>query len=228
MGCINIREGDAVVSIIKLDSCGTQVIGAGGALVLNTISEFSYEEQIQEGDEVTEKNFGGRKIASDVGCDELTSIAVSLTALGLNPVMDSLLLGSTLKTVDTTVSGFGRKDLVCAQNVAIEVLMKLDTDACSGSGAAPVAGWLFPLVKNWKPTGGLTLNGNDFVKPPYAGKGFTNPLLFGTGGSPVSSTALEKWETVITDNEWFAFHVFDGATTTLPTASCDPVALVAA
>ena len=46
-------------------------------------------------------------------------------------------MGSTLYTNAGDVVGFGRVDLSSTSNVAIEVLLKLDADACSGGGTAP-------------------------------------------------------------------------------------------
>jgi len=224
MPCINVREGDGVVSVISLDGCGAPSPGAAGLLAMDNISEVSFEDQVTEGDEVTERNFGGRKCYSDVGCDEISSITVGLTSCGINPALDATLIGSSSKVAQGAVRGYGRKDLSCNQNVAIEVLMRLDTDACEGSGEAPIAGWLFPLVKNWKPNQGTTLNGSDLVKPAYGGKGFKNASIFSTLVGP-----LAKWADILdASNEWYAFYIFDGAEVQLPTVSCDPLALTTA
>jgi hypothetical protein len=226
MACINVREGDGVVIIYDLDECGAPETGAGNKLVLSNISEFTFEEQINEGDEITERNFGGRKCYTDVGFDEIQSVNVSLTSCGINPALDQFLMGSTPYLDGSRVAGYGRKDLVSGStNVAIEVLIKLDADACDGGGSAPVAGWFFPLVKNWKPTGGFTLNGTDLVKPAYSGKGSKNPSIF--TDSPYD---LDRWELILTEGtsttdtaaEWYGFYIFDDITT-LPTADCDPV-----
>ena len=188
MACINVREGEGVVIIYDLDECGAPDTGAGKKLILSTISEFGFEDQIEEGDEVTERNFAGRKCYTDTGQDEITRINVNLTSCGISPALDSFLMGSTLYTDS---KGYGRTDLSDGTtNVAVEVLIKLDASACDGGGGAPVAGWFFPLVKNWAPTGGATLNGSDLVKPQYAGKGFKNANIF--DGSPFDPTLIAK------------------------------------
>lgn len=229
MPCINVREGDGVVIVYDLDDCGAPGVATGGKLVMSNVSEVTWEDQIDEGDQVTERNFGGRKCYTDVGADEISSVNLTITSCGINPALDSFLMGSTLKTRTSQVVGFGRTDLKSTANVAIEVLIKLDADACDGGGAAPVAGWFFPMVKNWKPNGGTTLNGSDLVKPQYQGKGFKNKNVF--DGSP---SDLSKWESVMvvddTDatNEWYSFYIFDGSTTTIPTASCEPTTFTGA
>lgn len=222
MTCINVREGEGIVSIVTLDACGAPILGEGRLLQLSNISEFSFEDQIDEGDTITEKNFGGRKCYTDVGCDTISSIMLDMTSCGINPALDAFLTGSDIKlNIDDVVSGFSRIELDCAQNVAVEVLMQLDTDACTTGGEAPVAGWLFPLVKNWKPNGGTTLNGSDLVKPPYNGKGFKNPNLFDTIVTP-----LAKWTDVLNEaTDWYSFYIFDGADVVMPSADCDPVTL---
>jgi hypothetical protein len=213
-----VREGDGVVIVYDLDECGAPETGAGNKLVLSNISEISWEEQIDEGDEVTERNFGGQKCYSDTGQDEITYVNVNVTSCGINPALDSFLMGSTLHTDGGDVVGYSRVDLAAGStNVAIEVLMKLDTDACTGGGTAPVAGWFFPLVKNWRPSGATTLNGSDLVKPQYAGKGYKNEQVF--DGSPYD---LDRWETIVTEaDDWYAFYIFDDITV-LPTADCEP------
>jgi len=220
MACINVREGEGVVIIYDLDQCGAPETGAGNKLVLSTISEFTYEDQINEGDDVNERNFAGQTCYTDTGQNEITSVDVSFTSCGINPALDSFLMGSTLYMDSARVAGYGRTDLTSGStNVAIEVLMKLDASECDGAGDAPVAGWFFPLVQNWRPSGGTTLNGSDLVKPQYAGKGKKNPQVF--TDSPYD---LSRWETIVTESaEWYGFYIFDDITT-LPTASCDPQA----
>lgn len=229
MSCINVREGDGLVHIIRLDQCGAPDLGAGGLLRLTTISELGFEDTVEEGDTVTERNFGGRKCYTDVGQDELTSVAVNMTTCGINPAIDSLLTGSALYEDGGSATGYGRKDLAANTNVAVQVLMRLDTDACDGSGDAPIAAWLFPLVKNWRPAQATTLNGTDLVKPQYTGKGFKNANLFDT-----VVPELAHWETVLDESTtWYGFNLFDAADigSIMPSAEdlaaldCDPESL---
>lgn len=204
MSCINVREGDGLVHIIKLDQCGAPALGAGNLLRLTTVSEFGFEDTVEEGDTVTERNFGGRKCYTDVGQDELTSVAINMTTCGIVPALDSLLTGSALYEDGGSPTGFGRKDLAANTNVAVQVLMRLDTDACDGSGDAPIAAWLFPLIKNWRPAQATTLNGTDLVKPAYSGKGFKNTNLF-----DAVVPELAHWETVLDEsNTWYGFNLF--------------------
>lgn len=207
MPCINVREGDGLVSIIKLDQCGAPDLGAGNLLRMTTISEFGFEDTVEEGDTVTERNFGGRKCYTDVGQDEITNVAINMTLCGINPAIDALLTGATLYTDAGDATGYGRKDLAANTNVAVQVLMRLDTDSCDGSGDAPIAGWLFPLIKNWRPAAATTLNGTDLVKPQYTGKGFKNNNIFDT-----VVEELAHWETIFSEgDEWYGFNIFDAA-----------------
>lgn len=227
MPCIPVREGDGIVSVINLDGCGTPETGAAGLLQMENISEISFEDSVTEGDEVTERNFGGRKCYTDVGCDEISNIGLTVTSCGINPALDSALVGSTVKAAGGSVRGFGRTDLKCNQNIALEVLMQLDADACDNSGEAPVAGWIFPLGKNWRPAQATTLNGTDLVKPQFTGKGFKNTRIFG-GDTPLVVAPLEKWEGILETDEWYSFYIHDGDDVELPDASCEPVALALA
>lgn len=224
MACINVREGEGVVIIYDLDECGAPDTGAGKKLVLSTISELTFEDQIEEGDQITERNFAGRKCYTDTGQDEISRINVNLTSCGISPALDSFLMGSTLYADS---KGYGRVDLADGTtNVAVEVLIKLDASACDGSGTAPVAGWFFPLVKNWAPTGGATLNGSDLVKPQYAGKGFQNTNIF--DGSPFDLTRWEDTAGFDPATEWYGFYLFDGFTLPTASATCSPTTFATA
>lgn len=229
MPCINVREGDGVVIIYDLNECGAPETGAGNKLVLTNISEISWEEQIDEGDEVTERNFTGKKCYTDTSQDEITYVNLNLTSCGINPALDAFLMGSNTYTDGGDIVGFGRTDLLSANtNVAIEILMQLDTDSCQGNDI-PVAGWFFPLVKNWRPNGAGTLNGSDLVKPQFSGKGYKGSQVF--DGSPFD---LDRWETGVgfdADNEYYGFYVwYDGSVVIddfKTIASCDPQSFAA-
>jgi hypothetical protein len=235
MPCINVREGNGVVIVYKLDACGVPETGAGNKLVLTNISEISWEEQIDEGDEVTERNFVGRKCYTDTGQDEITYVNVNLTSCGINPALDNFLMASTSYGDGIDGIGFGRKDLNAPDsNVAIEVLMELDAGDCIGEDV-PIAGWFFPLVKNWRPNGAGTLNGSDLVKPQFTGKGYKNNQIF---DSPVWD--LDRWDTDVNfdaPNEYYGFYVWydgsvtaaltDPATGLIANADCDPTTLAA-
>ena len=164
MPCLNVREGDGLVSIIQLDECGAPALSAStGLLRLTTISEFGFEDTVEEGDSINERNFGGRKCYTDVGQDEITSVAINMTVCGINPALDSLLTGSQLYTAG---NGFGRKDLAANTNVAIQVLMRLDTDSCDGGGDAKIAA-LGLRIRNGCSYHGLSLN-VDMDLSPFA------------------------------------------------------------
>jgi hypothetical protein len=229
MPCINVREGNGVVIVYKLDECGAPDTGPDKKLVLTNISEISWEEQIDEGDEVNERNFVGKQCYFDTGQDEITYINVNLTSCGVNTALDNFLMGSTEYGDGADGIGYGRKQLNAAtSNVAIEVLMKLDTDECTGS-SIPIAGWFFPLVKNWRPNGAGTLNGSDLLKPQFTGKGYRSNQIF-----DLSPWDLDKWENDVqfdAANEYYGFYVWldnygtldDDVDDLIENADCDPV-----
>ena len=224
MGCINVREGSAVVRVFDLDNCGNPTISSTAMLALNNISEISWEDQIDEGDQVTERNFGGTKCYTDVGADELENIQVNMTTCGMIPALDSLLMSSDLLSKSSDPVGFGRKDLSSSAAVAIEILIELDADACATGSDLPVFGVLFPLVKNWRPSGGETLDGSSLLKPQYNGKGYKNANLKTAGaGNDELPVELDHWDAHFDpDNHWYVSYVFDATDVTgLLTGSTD-------
>jgi len=235
MPAIQVREGAGVVRIFQLDTCGKADVGDDKMLVLDTISEFGWEDVINDGDEVTERNFSGAICYTDTGANELKNVGINLTSCGINPAIDAFLMGSeTIVDGSSNVTGFGRRNLTAAASVAVEVLILLEADACDvGSSAAPVASWIFPLVKNWKPAGGSTLNGTDLVKPQYSGQNYRSNKFFGDDGTEVPA-GLAHWDGVLStgnaavaDDDWYAFNIFDpsvetGLAAILASASDEP------
>jgi len=229
-----------VVVVYDLDDCGRPNIAANSKLVLTVVSEITWEDSIDEGQQVKERNFAGKKCYTDAGCDELQWVQVGLTTCGIVPALDNLLLASNAKTDgEDNIAGFGRVDLDCQAAVAIEVLIQLDAESCTASGVTepPVFGMLFPLVKGWRPSGGGSLNGQNLIKPQYSGKGYKNPLLSATGTSDVLLPSdLSHWQTVWNSAEWYTVYLFsDGADVAtgaggydnlLLAASCEPQAFV--
>lgn len=227
MPAIKVREGAGRVIIYQLSSCGVLETGTDKKLVLDSISEFGWEDVINDGDEVTERNFAGRVCYTDTGANELNNIGVNMTSCGINPAIDAFLMGSTTITnASDEVTGFRRKNLDSSLGVAVEVMLQLEADACAvGSTAgAPVATWLFPLVKNWKPAGGSTLNGSDLVKPQYSGQNYRNTGLW-SGSAPGDLTHWDgvfgTGEAVVNDNDWYAFNIFTGAEIEATTSTGD-------
>lgn len=218
MGCIRVREGDGIVSIYDLDNCGVPLTGSGKRLALDAVSEIGWEDVIDEGDQVTERNFGGRKCYTDSGADEMQHVRVDLTTCGMIPALDSLLMASNAITDSGDVVGFGRRDLDSSSAVLVEVLIELDASDCSGGGDIPVFGVLFPLVKNWKPSGASTLNGSNLLRPQFQGKGFKNSQL--VSNLPAE---LAHWSPVWSVDDWYTAVVFSGGEVVLDdiTASCE-------
>lgn len=233
MGCIQVREGEGIVNFYDLDDCGRPNIADNAKLVLTTVSELTWEDSIDEGQQVKERNFAGKKCYTDAGCDELQWVQVGITTCGMIPALDNLLLASNPKTSGGNVVGFGRVDLDCQAAVALEVLIQLDAESCTATETVepPVFGMLFPLVKGWRPSGGGSLNGQNLIKPQYSGKGYKNPLLAAGGTSNnLLPSDLSHWQGVWNAAEWYTVTLFDDGATIgadgfdalLASADCEP------
>lgn len=206
MGCINVREGDGVVNIFKVTGCGAPAGATANRLTLTQISEITWEDTIDEGDQVTERNFGGRKCYSAAGADEITHVALSITTCGVITALDNFLMNSEAFVDGEETTGFGRRDLSSAAAVAVEVLIPLDQTACSGTGGERIFSILFPFAKNWRPNGGSTLNGEQLLKPQYSGKAYKNEQLAALGALPAE---LDHWEGLWDTTHWYSVNVFD-------------------
>lgn len=215
MPCIQVRQGDGVVTVFELDGCGRPEIGADHKLVLDKISDISWTDTVDAGDQVRERNFAGRRAYTSSGLDIMSWIQVQVTSCGIIPSLDVLLLGSAAKVNgDMDVVGFGRKDIT-NNNVAIELLMQLDAESCdinNPTGEPPVFGMLFGMVNHWSPSNGGQLNGTNLVKPQYTGKGYKNPFLSTAGASDNELPGdLDHWSGIYEDDEWYTVYLFDAA-----------------
>lgn len=212
--CIEVRQGDGVISIFALDGCGRPLIGADHKLVLDKVSELTWTDSVDAGDQVRERNFAGRRAYTNSGLDIMSWIQVSLTTAGIIPAIEVMLLGADPKfNDDLDLTGYGRRDIV-SKNVAIEMLMQLDAESCSVSGATepPVWGMLFGLVNHWSPQNGGNLNGQALVKPQYQGKGYKNALLASTGASNNELPGdLDHWTGIFDPLDWYSANLFDAA-----------------
>lgn len=214
MPCIEVRQGDGVISVFALDGCGRPLIGEDKKLVMKQISEITWTDSVDAGDQVRERNFAGRRAYTNSGLDIMSWIQVAITTVGIVPAFDVLVLGSDAKVNgDLEVVGYGRRDIV-SKNVAIEVLIQLDAESCTANGSTepPVFGMLFGLVNKWSPSNGGNLNGTALIKPQYTGKGYQNALLASTGASNNELPGdLDHWTGIFEPLDWYAVYLFDAA-----------------
>jgi hypothetical protein len=211
MPCIQVRQGDGVISIFEMDGCGRPLVGAAHKLVLTQISEITWTDTVDAGDQVRERNFAGRRAYTNSGLDIMSWIQVALTSTGIIPALDSLLLGSATKVNGSDVVGYGRLDIT-NNNVAIEVLIQLDAESCTATSSTepPVFGMLFGNVNHWAPSNGGNFNGTNLIKPQYTGKGYKNPLLASLGtGNDALPTELDHWTGIWDPAEWYTTYLFD-------------------
>lgn len=213
MSSIKVRQGEGLVVVYSLDDCGRADLGATKRLILNEISEVTWEDSIDEGDQVTERNFVGKKFYASSGCDELQWAQIGITTGGMIPALETLLLAANAKMSGGAQVGFGRVDTDCKAAVAIEVLVQLDADTCGlGSVEPPTFAILFPLVKQWRPSGGGSLNGSNLIKPQYSGRGYKNALLASEGASDNElPNDLSHWDNVWEPEEWYTVTLFESS-----------------
>lgn len=237
MPCIQVRQGDGVVSFFDLDGCGRPEVGADHKIVTDKVSDLSWTDTVDAGDQVRERNFAGRRAYTSSGLDIMSWIQLQVTTCGIIPAVEVHLLGASAKVDgDMNVTGFGRRDIV-SKNVAVEMLMQLDAESCTADGATepPVFGMLWPLVNHWSPSNGGQLNGTNLVKPQYTGKGYKNPLLASLGASDNELPGdLDHWTDHFDADEWYMVNLFDAADVRtdlnaeggfaelLASVSCDP------
>lgn len=213
MPCIEVRQGDGVISVFELDGCGRPLTGADHKLVLKAISDITWTDTVDAGDQVRERNFAGQRAYSSSGLDIMSWIQVALTTVGMIPALDVLLLGSEANVSGGQVVGYNRLDIT-NNNVAIELLIQLDAESCTATttGEPPVFGMLFGKVNHWSPSNGGNFNGTNLIKPQYTGKGYKAPLLGSLGASNTDLPGdLDHWTGIYNPVAWYHTFLFDAA-----------------
>lgn len=211
----------AAMRIIKLDTCGNPVTGAGsGVVVTKGWISLAQSPQYQEGTEYTQMNVAGELCVNDKDAPAFKRHQLTLTWCIFCPDAISLITGEDLLTTGSaTGSGIAYGEGLVTARYSIEVWTPMaGAGACDPSGAQQFAYFGWPNVGN-------TMIGDSTIEQaPYQ---FTSTsetkAISPTWQSRVGASAWLDSNTIALDR-----HSFTNITTTQPPAvpeNCGAVAL---
>jgi hypothetical protein len=185
------------IRVTQLDAGGNPVVGAASGYVSDAQVSLDVGLEIEEGEEITQKNGGSRICATSKVANQLKSATLSLELCQLDIELFAMMTGGTLIECATEPLGYKPKALTASTEtpVALEVWSR----AWDGGGQANLTGgqgtgvafwhWVFPNVK-WTPAQ-FTLDEQVHVFP-LDGIGLENSVLTADG-------PFNDWPTCVED-----------------------------
>lgn len=176
--------------LTRLDECGDVVYGNCSSIITNGFIQIDIEEEVEEGEEITQKNAWGELCVSEVDDDITKWINVSINMCQVDPdVLDIIAAANPLVAATNTVgASFGKGPNTSA--FALEVWTKAaGQDACAG-GTTEYGYIAVPFCKKGRLGGGISIANNALTVPLQA-KGFEVPASWGItpyGNNPLLVT----------------------------------------
>lgn len=177
-----------VLRVTRLNTDGTLATGASACYVTDAFMRVSFTPEIEEGDEISEKNAQGLVCVSYKAPDTLKNISMELAICEPDPELTWLMTGGSLFTSGGQVVGYSGPETGVDANpngVAVEVWSYA---IASGSRRPvnPYYQWVFPSVK-LVPSGDRVIE-NGALANAFSGTGVAN-TGFGDGPGTVAPWA---------------------------------------
>lgn len=172
--------------ITRLNTNGTLATGASASYVTDAFMRVSFTPEIEEGDEVSEKNAQGLVCVSYKAPDTTKNVSIELAICEPDPELTWLMCGGSLFTSGGQVVGYGGPQIGVDANpngVAIEVWSYAIAQGARRP-TNPYYQWVFPSVK-LVPSGDRVIE-NGSLANAFSGTGVAN-TGFGLGPGAVSN-----------------------------------------
>lgn len=209
-----------VMRIVKLNSCGTPITGAGSAVVVSDgFVSISPSPQYEDGTEYVTKKANGELCVNDIDPPAFKRLDLEMVWCVLDPDALVLQTGERLLTDSGAVTGtgvaFGEGQSL--NRYSLEVWQPVSgVNACNAGGVQQYVYWAFPNVGNAK-VGDFSFE-NGVFNFTIAGSTFAASLLWGDG--PGSAGPWINQPVQLGDH-----YLYNVTTTPPPTSSCGAVAL---
>lgn len=175
----------------KVDDCGCPKPGLCNIIVTNDIVTVAASAEIEEGEEITVRNFAGQLCISDKPCDSLKWYNLEITMCKNIPALYALTSGyQTAHNANGEVVGFGiSSNIDCSGGFALELWGDVPGQTCvPGTTGGQFDYLIFPWVSAATLTGDIEI-GNSARQPVLRGRTKTGGC-WGTGPYPVQNTAV--------------------------------------
>lgn len=132
--------------IIKLDTCGVPVTGAGSQVVTDGFVQVSVSQEYEDGTEYQLRNASGAFCVNDVGPDQFTRATLDIQFCSVDPDIVNLITGSTVITTGgpATGTGFWVTEGNVTQRFSLEVWQAVAGQACGATSVPNRVYWAFP------------------------------------------------------------------------------------
>lgn len=174
----------------RVDDCGCPKPGLCNIITTNDLVTVAASAEIEEGEEITIRNFAGQLCISDKPCDSVKWYNVEITLCKQIPALFSLTSGlQTAHNANGEVVGFGiSSNIDCSGGFALELWGDVPGQACvPGQTGGQFDYLIFPWVSAATPTGDIEI-GNSARQPVLRGRTKTGGC-WGSGPYPVQDTA---------------------------------------
>jgi hypothetical protein len=209
-----------VVRLVKLDTCGNPVTGAGSAVVVSKgFVRVQSAPQYEEGEEFIQKLADGSLCVNEKDPSQLKRVQLTIDWCQIDPDAVAIITGERLLMNGTTGVGAAFGEGLIEARYSLELWQNVSgAGACTPSGVANYVYWAFPNVGNSQIGDYTVENGTSTFQTVSDTKGAG--YLWGNGPG-TAGPWLPGTETLQTD-EHFAYSITQVAP---PTPSCGAVLL---
>lgn len=132
--------------IIKLDTCGVPVTGAGGQVVTDGFVQVAVSQDYEDGTEYQLRNASGAFCINDIGPDQFKRASLDIQFCSVDPDIVNLITGSTVIVTGApaTGTGFWVTEGNVTQRFSLEVWQTVSGQACGATSNPNRVYWAFP------------------------------------------------------------------------------------
>jgi hypothetical protein len=132
--------------IIRLDSCGAPVTGAGGLIVTDGFVQAEITQQYEDGTEYQLRNAQGAFCVNDTGPDQFRRVDLTIQFCQVDPDIVNLITGATVVVTGApaTGTGFWVTEGNVTQRFSLEIWQNVSGEACGTGSVQRAVYWAFP------------------------------------------------------------------------------------
>lgn len=197
MGCFDSQVIRRMTAFV-LDDCGKiPAVGTNPRPALkgiaNTIQTVQRTRNVTQPTVSTTKVVTGRSCSKPLATPTDNGFTYQLTFCGANPVFESAVGYTTLKTSGLTITGWDDAQIAGQTNIALEIIFQPSASACAG-GSPQCRALLVPLLQQWVSNGNELYNGSDVPDLQMTGTTVLNANVFSNYGSGAGlPSSLAHW-----------------------------------
>lgn len=195
--------------IARLAADGTTPAAAGNMYLTDAFTTISFEPEIEEGEDFSEKKASGGYCISYQEDATVKWLNMEMTICGPDPEIHELLVGGTLITASSNSVGWAHPAVggAAPNGVSIEVWGKAIVGS-SAPATLPYFHYVFPMTKGWQ-LGGREMNNGKLEVSFTGAKGYENS---GFGNGPNNDVLWTPTNRVVS---WSRVEAAD-----IPTVTC--------